>query len=103
MSKLSDASKKSIKSYIGLFDIGYVSNYLNSKGYNFVDFNEKNANPNKKGAIPLSYFIESAKKNILSEKYTKVTFHSNGKVSVKSQSGYFTYSQFDFSKLFKTK
>jgi hypothetical protein len=103
MSKLSDASKKSIKSYIGLFDVGFLSDYLKKKGYNFVNFNEKNATPNEKGAIPLSYFMTSAKKSILAEKYTKVTFHSNGKVSVKSKSGYFTFSQFDFSKLFKIK
>ena len=101
MTKLSEASKKSLKSYVGLFDVEYVSKFLKDKGYNFVDFSEKSATPNKKGAIPLSYFLSSAKNSVLSEKYNKITFHSNDKVSVKSKSGYFTFSKFDFSKLFK--
>jgi len=91
MGKLTLEQKKSIKSYVGLFDVEFVSIFVKKSGYNFVSWREKTIPNAGTPSYPLSFFMNNAKKDILKSKYTSVTFSKNGNVTIKSNKGYFQF------------
>jgi hypothetical protein len=91
MAKLTEAQKKSLRSYVGLFDVDFASDFLKKSGYNFVSWREKTIPNAGTPSYPLSYFIKNAVKPVLNSKYTKITFSKNGNVTIKSSKGYFQF------------
>lgn len=91
MAKLTLSEKKSLKSYVGLFDIEFVSKFVKKAGYNFVSWREKSVPNAGTPSYPLSYFINNAVKDVLKSKYSQITFSKNGNVTVKSSKGYFQF------------
>ena len=91
MAKLTQAQKKSLKGYIGLFDVDFVSIFVKKSGYSFVSWREKTTPNAGTPSYPLSYFINNAKKDILKSKYTSISFSQNGNVTIKSSKGYFQF------------
>jgi hypothetical protein len=89
-SKVSKDFKKSLKSYVGLFDVDFVSKFLKKEGFNYVRFREK-FSPNEGVKFPLSFFISNAKKDILESKYSQIVFHKNGNITIKTPKGYFEF------------
>ena len=91
MAKLTEAQKKSLKGYIGLFDVDFLAKFIKKSSYNFVSWREKTKPNEGTPAYPLSYFIDNAKKDILKSKYQSISFSKNGNVTIKSSKGYFQF------------
>jgi hypothetical protein len=91
MAKLTLEQKKSIKSYVGLFDVDFVAKFLKKAGYNGVHYWINLKDLPKSPFYPLSYFINNAKKQVLNTKYSSVTFSKNGNVTIKSGKNYFLF------------
>lgn len=91
MAKLTEAQKKSLRGYVGLFDVDFVSKFLKKEGYFRVSWREKTKPNEGTPAYPLSYFIDNAKKDVLKSKYMSISFSKNGNVTIKSSKGYFQF------------
>ena len=91
MAKLTAGEKKSLKGYVGLFDVEFVSKFVKKAGYTFVSWREKSIPNQGTPSFPLSYFINNGKKDILKSKFSKITFSTNGNVTIKSSKGYFQF------------